>query len=86
MKLQHFTKLARYEKLKLDCESNGWTVHPICVEAGCRGYINPGGWNTMTKTLGFTRSEAAKLKYIVEQTAQHCSSAPASAARTYNKR
>jgi hypothetical protein len=73
MESQHFTKLARYEQLRMDCENNGWRAIPICVEVGCRGYVNPHGWHTMIKTLGFTAREAKKLKWIAEKTAEHCS-------------
>ena len=73
MGLQHFTKLSRYTELRLDCESNGWKVHPICVEVGCRGFVNPHGWHDMIKDLGFTTSEANKLKEVVEETSEHCS-------------
>ena len=37
--LQHMKKLDRYDKLKDDCELNGWKVFLFAVEVGARGYV-----------------------------------------------
>ena len=54
--LRHHEKLSRYNQLKIDCEGNGWRVHPLCVEVGCRGRCGQ-SYEWMCKVLGFTKEE-----------------------------
>ena len=68
----HFKKKSNYNQLKIDCEAQGWTVHDLCVEVGCRGYVAQ-SFQYMCKVLGFTKSEAKQLKQTLEQTAMVCS-------------
>ena len=75
MEENHFYKKSRYNDLVLACQANDWKVHDLCVEVGCRGYVNFHGWKSMIDTLSFTRGEARRLKWIVEDTALHCSHA-----------
>ena len=75
MEENHFYKKSRYNDLALACQANDWKVHDLCVEVGCRGYVNGHGWKSMIDTLSFTRGEARRLKWIVEDTALHCSHA-----------
>jgi len=75
MEENHFYKKSRYNDLALACQANDWKVHDLCVEVGCRGYVNCHGWKSMIDTLSFTRGEARRLKWIVEDTALHCSHA-----------
>ena len=56
MTLRHHEKLGRYNQLKIDCESHGWRVHPLCVEVGCRGHCGQ-SYEWMCKVLGFTKEE-----------------------------
>jgi len=74
MSLRHFEKQSKYNQLAIDCKAQGWTVYPLCVEVGCRGYVAP-TFHYMCHTLGFTKSEERELKYNVERTAQYCSHA-----------
>ena len=74
MTLRHHEKLSRYNQLKIDCEGNGWRVHPLCVEVGCRGNCGQ-SYEWMCKVLGFTKEERRELKFELEKTAQHCSHA-----------
>ena len=69
MTLRHHEKLSRYNQLKTDCESNGWRVHPLCVEVGCRGHCGQ-SYEWMCKVLGFTKEEKRELKLEL-----HCSHA-----------
>ena len=75
MEKNHFFKKSRYNDSVLACQANDWKVHDLCVEVGCRGYVHAHGWNTMIDTLSFTRGEARRLNWIVEDTALHCSHA-----------
>ena len=72
MTLRHSEKHTRYTQLKIDCEGNGWKVHPLCIEVGCRGYVSQ-SFQWMCKVLGFTKGEAKDLKFELEKTALHCS-------------
>ena len=74
MTVRHHEKKARYNQLKIDCELNGWTVHPLCVEVGCRGSCGQ-SYEWMSKVLGFTKEERRDVKYELEKTAHHCSHA-----------
>ena len=74
MTLRHSQKLACYTQLKIDCEANGWKVHALCVEVGCRGHVSQ-SFDWMCKVLGLTKEERKELKYEVEKTALHCSHA-----------
>ena len=73
MELRHYEKLERYNKLAIDCKDRGWQVYPLCVEVGCRGYVWPAGWTRVCETFGLSNNERKRLKWRVEQTAQHCS-------------
>ena len=72
MKIRHEEKNARYNQLKLDCESKGWKVVPLSVEVGCLGHASQ-SFQYMCNKLGFTKQEASDLKYAVEKTAFYCS-------------
>jgi len=69
---RHEFKMHHYNQLRIDCESKGWKVVPLCVEVGCRGRASE-PFHTMCRVLGFTRGEERDLKYEVELTATHCS-------------
>ena len=75
MELRHFEKKERYAKLAMDIRAKGWTVHPLEVEVGCRGYIASQGFVSMCKLFEFTKAEQDKLKNRCKETAQHCSHA-----------
>ena len=72
METWHFQKRSNYNELAIDCRAQGWEVHPLCVEVGCRGDVSP-SFHYMCKVLGFTTTEAKTLKYRAEETAAHCS-------------
>ena len=67
-------KHTHYTQPKIDCEANGWKVHSLCVEVGCRGHVSQ-LFDWMCKVLGLTKEERKELKYEVEKTALHCSHA-----------
>ena len=72
MALRHSEKRTRCTQLKIDCEANGWKVHALCVEVGCRGHVSQ-SFDWMCKVLGRTKVELKELTYEVEKTALHCS-------------
>ena len=72
MRGKHEFKMQHYNQLRIDCESKGWEVHPLCVEVGCRGRTSD-PFQHMCKVLGFTRNETRDLKYEAEKTAASCS-------------
>ena len=74
MTLRHSGKHTRYTQLKIDCEANGWKVHALYVEVGCRGHVSQ-SFEWMCKVLGLTKEEQKEPKYEVEKTALHCSHA-----------
>ena len=58
MSKRHYEKKTRYNKLALElrkpqCAGGAWTVHPLEVEIGARGTINPQSWQRMCKIMGF---------------------------------
>ena len=73
MEKWHFEKKSKHTKLKLDCKAQGWTVHDLYVEVGCRRYVYGESFNSTFRTLGFTKGEKQQLKQTVEQTALLCS-------------
>ena len=62
----------RYTQLKIDCDANGWKVHPLYVEVGCRGHVSQ-SFDWMCKVLGLTKEDRQELKCEMERTALHCS-------------
>ena len=74
MTLWHSEKHTRYTQLNIDCEANGWQVHAVCVEEGCRGHVRQ-SFDWMCKVLGLSKEERKELKYELEKTALHCSHA-----------
>ena len=46
----YFEKHDKYRKSVNAAEDNGWKVVPLCVEVGCRGYIND-KWHHMVRAL-----------------------------------
>ena len=40
MTLRHSEKHTCYTQLKIDCEANGWKLHALCVEVGCRAHVS----------------------------------------------
>ena len=72
METWHFKKKSNYNQIKIDAEARGWTVHPLYVEVGCRGYVSK-TFDYMSRALGFTKAEARQLKQTVEYTALLCS-------------
>ena len=73
MTLRQSESHTRYTQLKIECKANGWKVHPLCVEVGCRGHVSQ-SFEWMCKVLGLTKEERKELKHEVEKTA-HCSHA-----------
>ena len=74
MTLRHSEKHTRYTQLKIDCETNGWNMHALCVEVGCRGHVSQ-SFDWMCKVQGLTKKDRKELKYEVKKTALHCSHA-----------
>ena len=74
MTVRHSEKHSRYNQLKIDCVDQGWQVHPLCVEVGCRGHVSQ-SYEWMCKKLGFSQAEKKELKFELEKTALHCSHA-----------
>ena len=74
MTLRHSEKHTRYTQLKIVCEANGWKVHALCVEVGCRGHMSQ-SFEWMCEVLGLTKEERKEPKYEVEKTTLHCSHA-----------
>ena len=50
-----------YNKLESECKSEGWSVIPLCVEAGALGHINT-TWGMMSKALGMTNNESKRMR------------------------
>ena len=69
----HDQKKSNYNQLKIDCEAQGWTVHALYVEVGCRGHVREQPFDYVFRVLGFTKSERRQLKKTVEETALVCS-------------
>ena len=72
MEKWHFEKHNKYNKVAIQARDSGWTVHPLCVEVGARGYVNH-KWRHMCKTLDMTNRESKQLQTRVSQTARRCS-------------
>ena len=66
METWHFQKKSNYNELAIDCRAQGWEVHPLCVEVGCRGDVSP-SFHYMCKVLGFTSEENKTLKKNAEE-------------------
>ena len=69
MTLRHSEKHTRNSQLKIDCEANGWMVHPLCAGVGCHGHESQ-SVESECKVLGLIKEERKELKYEVEKT--HC--------------
>ena len=72
MSTWHDQKKSNYNRLKIDCEAQGRTVHDLYVEVGCRGHVYQ-PFDYVFDVLGFTKSERRQLKKTVEETALVCS-------------
>ena len=68
----YYGKHDKYTKLARLVRQAGWTPTPLCVEVGCRGYIN-NKWHHMSKALGMSKSESKKLQGRAGSVAQRCS-------------
>ena len=78
MSKRHFEKKNKYNQLALDLRNphrvgGAWTVFPFEVEVGARGAINEQPWSYMCSKLGFTFAARERLKWAVQDAAQHCS-------------
>ena len=56
MPKRHYEKKSKYNKLALELRNSQraggtWTVHPLEVEIGARGAINPQSWQYMCKIM-----------------------------------
>ena len=71
MTLRHSEKHTRNTQLKIDCEANGWKVHALRVEVGCRGHVS----QSFVRMDVQSQEEQKELNYEVEKTALHCSHA-----------
>ena len=75
----HFLKIDRYNQLAIDLREGRhqgvkWTVHPLYVEVGSRGFINGQPWHEVwSKTLGFTPEERKRLTCATQEAAINCS-------------
>ena len=49
------------------------SVHPLEVEIGARGAINPQSWQWMCKIMGFDSNTRDRLTHAVQDAAVHCS-------------
>ena len=74
MTLRNSEKQTRSTQLKINCEANGWKVHSLCVEVGCRSHVSE-SLEWMCKVLVLTKEERKELKCEVEKTVLHCSHA-----------
>ena len=48
-------------------------VYPFEVEVGARGVVNEQPWMYMCSNLGFSSDARQRLKWVVNDAAQHCS-------------
>ena len=58
MSKRHYEKKSKYNQLALELRNpqragGAWTVHPLEVEIGVQGAINPQSWQWMCKIMGF---------------------------------
>ena len=61
-----------YRKIVNAAEDNGWKVVPLCVEVGCRGYIND-KWHHMVRALKLDKKMNKRLKNAVSDVVVRCS-------------
>ena len=78
MSKRHFEKKNKYNQLAIDLRNprrvgGAWTVYPFEVEVGARGATNEQPWSYMYSMLGFDSNARERLKWAVEDAAQHCS-------------
>ena len=78
MSKRHYEKKSKYNKLALELRNpqragGAWTVHPLEVEIGARGAINPQSWQWMCKIMGFDSNTRDRLTHAVQDAAVHCS-------------
>ena len=78
MSKRHFEKKNKYNQLAIDLRNprrvgGAWTVYPFEVEVGARGATNEQPWSYMYSMLGFDSDARKRLKWAVEDAAQHCS-------------
>ena len=73
MTLRHSEKHTRYTQLKIVCEANGWKVHALCVDVGCRGHVSQ-SFEWMCKGLELTTEEERK-ELTLSWRRQHCTAA-----------
>ena len=62
MTLRHLEKHMRYTQLKVESEGNGWKVHALCVEIGCRSNVSQ-SFEGMCTVLGLTKEERKELRW-----------------------
>ena len=78
MSKRHYEKKSKYNQLALELRNpqragGAWTVHPLEVEIGARGAINPQSWQWMCKIMGFDSNTRDRLTHAVQDAAVHCS-------------
>ena len=65
-------KLSRYERLKLDCKSRGWTCVVYAVEVGARGFVAQ-SLNHCLRRIGFKIQQASKICKLTSVISARCS-------------
>ena len=78
MSKRHFEKKNKYNQLAIDLRNphrvgGAWSVYPFEVEIGARGVINPQPWTFMCSKLGISSAARERLKWAVQDAAQHTS-------------
>ena len=78
MSKRHFEKKKKYNQLAIDLRNprrvgGAWSVYPFEVEVGARGVVNEQPWMYMCSNLGFSSDARQRLKWAVNDAAQHCS-------------
>ena len=71
MKKSHDAKFEKYRKEGIH-RIEGWTIIPICVEVGSRGFINF-SWQNMSSAVGLTKTESKTLRKRAAIIARRCS-------------
>ena len=66
MSKHHYEKKSKYNQLALELRNpqragGAWIVHPLEVEIGARGAINPQSWQWMCKIMGFDSNTRDRL-------------------------
>jgi len=71
MRKAHNNKFEKYRKEGIH-HIEGWTVIPICVEVGSRGFTNF-SWQLMSSAVGMTKTDSKTLRKRVGAIARRCS-------------